>query len=341
MAAAAAEALPPPGVAVGAAKLLDEGFDSGPQAADGYLSAHDRGEAVLQDQRRIEILDLQEPLGSLFQSFLGDQSDNFARQRDYPVAGRFAFYHLKDAVDGRLFEVGKVHRDLGQTAHQEACTLHKAHAAVREAHCLGDLLGDVDVGRVEEDVISDEKFARAHHRGACRGMHAGLAKVRTARGVGRDLGADAFELAAADILQPLSFRSPRCGFVEIHGNLEALPYLFANVVRHGHAIFDSDAVDGDERNYIGCPHAGMRAGMSVQVDEFRGLTDAADGGFLNRFALADQSNHAAIVVGVHLAVQQVDAGHFHGVEDGVNFGLIAAFGEIGNTFDERGHNGEE
>jgi hypothetical protein len=69
------------------------------------------------------------------------------------------------------------------------------------------------------------------------------------------------------------------------------------------------------------------------------LADAADGGLLNRVAFANESDHATVVVGIHFAVEQIDARHFHGVNDGVNFGLIAAFGEIGNTFDERGHNG--
>ncbi len=74
---------------------------------------------------------------------------------------------------------------------------------------------------------------------------------------------------------------------------------------------------------------------------FRSLAHAADGGFLNGLALAGQSNDAAIVVGVHFAIEQVDAGHLHGLDDGVNFGFVAAFGEIRNAFDERGHKGEE
>ena len=64
----------------------------------------------------------------------------------------------------------------------------------------------------------------------------------------------------------------------------------------------------------------------------------ANGCFLNGFALADNRNDAAVVVGVHFAIQQVNAGHFHGVDDGVNFGLVAAFGEVGDAFDQRGHN---
>jgi len=83
----------------------------------------------------------------------------------------------------------------------------------------------------------------------------------------------------------------------------------------------------------------MGASMCGQIDQFGSLPHAANGGFLNGFALANQSDDAAVVVGVHFAVEQVDAGHLHGVDDGVNFGFIASFREVRNTFDERGHNG--
>ena len=111
------------------------------------------------------------------------------------------------------------------------------------------------------------------------------------------------------------------------------------MIGHGDAVFDGDAFDGNERDHVGGPHARMGSRVVVEIDEFRRLADAADGGFLNGFALAHQCDDAAVVVGVHLAIEQVNAGHFHGVDDGVNFRLVAAFGEIGNAFDERGHNG--
>ena len=85
----------------------------------------------------------------------------------------------------------------------------------------------------------------------------------------------------------------------------------------------------------------MRASVDVQIDQFSGLAHAADGGLLNGFALADQSDDAAVVIGVHFAVEQIDAGHLHGVNNGVNFRFVAAFGKIRNAFDERGHKGEE
>ena len=222
-------------------------------------------------------------------------------------------------MNGRLLEVGEIHRHLGQAAHQETRAFYEAHAAIRKTHRLSNFFGDVDVGRVEKHVISDEEFARADDRGARCGMHTGLAEIRAACGVGGDLGADAFELAAANIFQALSFGDSGGGFVEIHGNLVALPDLLTNVAGHSHAVFNGDAVDGDEGNYVGRAHARMRARMDIEVDDFSGFAHAADGGFLNGFALAHESNHAAIVVGVHFAIEEVDAGHLHRVNDGVDF----------------------
>jgi hypothetical protein len=40
------------------------------------------------------------------------------------------------------------------------------------------------------------------------------------------------------------------------------------------------------------------------------------------------------VVGVHLPVEKINAGELHGFDDGIDFGGVAAFGEIGNTFYE-------
>ena len=77
----------------------------------------------------------------------------------------------------------------------------------------------------------------------------------------------------------------------------------------------------------------MRSGVVVEIDEFGRLAHAANGCFLNGFALAHNRNNAAVVIGIHFTIQQVNARHFHGVYDGVNFGLVAAFGEVGNTFD--------
>ena len=75
--------------------------------------------------------------------------------------------------------------------------------------------------------------------------------------------------------------------------------------------------------------------MLGQVDQFGSLADAANGSFLNRFTPTHQSDNAAIVVRIHFAVQQVDAIHLHGFDNGIHLGLVAAFGKIRNAFNQR------
>ena len=103
MAPAAAAALPPPGVAVGAASCSINGSDTSGKTADGRLAAHDRCEAVFKYERGIEVLRLQEPLGGLLQSQFRNQSHNLARYRNNAVARCLSLHKLEDAVDGRLF----------------------------------------------------------------------------------------------------------------------------------------------------------------------------------------------------------------------------------------------
>ena len=111
------------------------------------------------------------------------------------------------------------------------------------------------------------------------------------------------------------------------------------MARHGDAVFNSDAIDRDKWHDIGCAHARVRALMLGEIDQLRGLAYAANGGFLNGLALADQRNHAAVVVGIHLAVEKIDAGDFHGFDNGIDFGRVTAFGKIRNAFDKSAGHG--
>ena len=130
----------------------------------------------------------------------------------------------------------------------------------------------------------------------------------------------------------------RCGgLVEIHRNLIALPDLGADVARHGDTILDARALDRNEGNHVGRTHARMRALVSVQIDQLGGLAHATNRRFLNRLALPHQRDHAAVMVGVHLAIEQVHAVHPHGRNNGVHLGFIAALGEIGYTFNQCRH----
>ena len=159
-------------------------------------------------------------------------------------------------------------------------------------------------------------------------------------GLLKNFFAQAFELAFADIFEVGALGALRRSFVEINGNAVALPDFAANFFRERDAVFDRDAFDGNERHYVGRAQARVRAGVAREVDQFGGFADAAKGRFGDGVGLAREGNHAAVVVGVAFAVEQKNAGHFaHGRHDGVDFGGIAAFGEIRNAFDETFHRG--
>ena len=79
------------------------------------------------------------------------------------------------------------------------------------------------------------------------------------------------------------------------------------MARHCNAVFDRHAFDGNEGHDVGRSHARVRALMLGQIDQLGGLSDPTDGGLLNGFAFAHQRDDAAVVVGVHLAIKQVDA----------------------------------
>ena len=153
----------------------------------------------------------------------------------------------------------------------------------------------------------------------------GLAEIGLAGGIGGDLGANAFELAAANVLEILPLGSRRGRLVKVDGNLEPLPDFRSDVARHGDAVFDGDAIDGDEGHDIGRTHSWMRTLMFGEIEQLRGLPYPADGGFLNGFAFADQRDHATVVVGVHFAIEKKDAGNLHGVDNGIDLRLVTAF----------------
>jgi hypothetical protein len=169
-------------------------------------------------------------------------------------------------------------------------------------------------------------------------VHAGLAEIGLARPVGGNLVANSLELTAPHIFKILSFGHGRGGLVEVHRNSVALRNFRSHVPSHDHAVFQRDAVNGNEGNHVGGTHAGVRALVAGQVDQLGGLSHAANRGLLDGLPFANQRNHRAVVVGIHLAVEQEDAGDPHGFDNGVDFGYIAAFREIGNAFNNRaGH----
>jgi len=118
-------------------------------------------------------------------------------------------------------------------------------------------------------------------------MDARLAEIGLAGGVGGDFVADALELAAANIFQILPLGRGGGGFIEIDRNLEAAGDFCTDVAGHGHAVLEGDAVNGNEGDDVGGPHARVSALVMGEVDQLRSLAGAADGGLLNGFPLAN------------------------------------------------------
>ena len=113
-------------------------------------------------------------------------------------------------------------------------------------------------------------------------MHVRLAEIGHARGIGGDFVANALELASANVLKILARGRGGGGLVEIDRNLETLPDFGSHMPRHRHAIFESNTVNRDERNHVGCAHPRVRALVARQINQLGGLAHTANHGFLNR-----------------------------------------------------------
>src|SRR4051794_17827139 len=240
-------------------------------------------------------------------------------------------------MNGGLLEVGQVHGYLGLSAHQKPRCFHKAQTARREANCLSDFFGDVNVRSIQENVVRDKKLARPDYAGSRGLVQPTFAEVWLSGWDGNDLLANDFELSSTNILEILPLRRS-CGcFVEVNRNLKTLPDLLANVPRHGDTVFNADTFDRDEWDDVGGAKTGMCAFVCIQIDQLRGPANAANRRFLNRLALANQRDHAAVVISIHFAIKKENAVDFHRSDDRVNFRFVASFRKIRNAFDEGLH----
>ena len=172
-------------------------------------------------------------------------------------------------------------------------------------------------------------------------MHARLSEVWPARRIGRNLRPDPLELSPPNVLQTLPLGRGGGRLVQINRNLKPLPNLRAHVASHGHAVFNRHAINRNERHYVGRAHPRVRPLMLGQVNQLRGLPDPANRGFLNGVALAHQRNDAAVVIGVHLPIQQKNARDLHRLDNRVDFRLVPAFGKIRNAFNQSGRHTRE
>src|SRR5207249_2164543 len=119
-----------------------------------------------------------------------------------------------------------------------------------------------------------------------------------------------------------------------------LPNLLTDVARYSYTIFNGHAFDWNKRYNIGGAKPWMSSLMLIQINQLGRLADTPNHSFLNWFALAYQGDHAAVVVGIHLAVEEVHPIEFHGFNDGINFGFVPAFREIRDALHQSLHKRE-
>ncbi len=162
-----------------------------------------------------------------------------------------------------------------------------------------------------------------------------IAAIRLALGCGSHLFKQGFKLAAANVLEVHAVGPPGGRFIVVDRDLQLAPDPLAQTLGELYAVLQRHSLDRDERHNVRGADARVRAPMHREIDERNRRFHAAESGFGNGRGRAHEGQHAAIVVGIRLAVEQYHLGHGHdALHESVDFGCVAAFGEIGNTLNE-------
>src|SRR6185312_2355651 len=165
-----------------------------------------------------------------------------------------------------------------------------------------------DVGGIEVDVVGDEELAGADHGGAGGGVKPAVrkreAEVGSAVRVDLDLFPHALELTLANVFQAAALGAACGRLIEVDGDLIATPDLGSGPLRQADTVLQRGTFEGDKGNYVGGAEAGMSALVAAQVNALGGEADGAHGGFRHRLRLAGNGDDGAIVVVIHLAVEQ-------------------------------------
>jgi len=239
-------------------------------------------------------------------------------------------------MERRLLGVDEVHRDLCLPVDLEAESLHVLQATDGSAHRLGDFLGHRHVRRgAEVYVVGDEEGARADGDRAGGGVHGRRTEVGRALWRLPDLGANAFELAAAHVGEVLAVGARRGALVEEDGDAELAPHALAERAREGDAVLHRCAFERDEGDDVGGAHARMLAGVGGEIYVRSGGRNAREGRIGDRVDRRDEGDDAAVVTRVGARVEDVCPRHAgDGVADGGDDLGAAALTEVRNALDE-------
>ena len=138
MAPLAAAALPPPGIAVGAASCSMNGSIPArkpPTAILPLITAASRFSRISEESK---FSTCRNHSAACSKARFGIRPTISLETGNDAVARGLALHKLKDAMHRRLLKIGQVHRNLRQAAHQKSRCLDEAQPAGGKAHGLGD-----------------------------------------------------------------------------------------------------------------------------------------------------------------------------------------------------------
>ncbi len=169
-------------------------------------------------------------------------------------------------------------------------------------------------------------------------MHFRLAYVRLPLVIFLQLFLHSFELSAPHIFQVHVFRLGRRRFIEEDRNSVPFPDFISHIPRQRHAIIQGDALHRNKRHHIGSANSRMRTLVNIHVNQFHRFARAQNRRLGHRIRLPRQSNHAAIVIRVHLMIQHPNSRHrAHGLDQRMHLGLIAPLTKIWHTLNQSSH----
>ena len=286
----------------------------------------------------VEVTGLQVELGAVDHGLGGGEAHDLAVHDIGAVALGQGPDHLIDHVQGGVLVVDHVHGHLGDAPvlHHEAHGLAAAEAAGGAADDLGDLLGDLHVGGGQVDVEGHQRHAGADGGDAGGGVNLPLAEVGSPVGL-EQLLRHTLELALAAGGQVAALGPGGGVLIQEGGYLQLVPDALAQAAGQLHALLHGHVLGlGDEGDHVGGAHALVLALVLGHVDDLGGLLSELKGDLLDGVDIADEGEHAAVVVAVGLGVEEGAARHALGdLHQGIvgSLVLLLAAAEIGDALD--------
>ena len=276
----------------------------------------------------------------MLQRFLRNESHDFASGDTHAVALGLASHGFKDQFYRGLFEIGEVHRNLCLVSilQKNAHGFDVPETATGEPDTPGDLLRNGNIGCIQVDVISDQRFPGAYGRRACRRMDSRFAKVGLSVRVGSDFIAQSFELSSPNVFKVRSAGNGGCGLVKVNRNVEFFRDLTADVLCNLHAGVQCDAANRHKWNNVRRPHPRVPAFMLCEIDVADRRFDAPKRRLPNGLGRANDCDNRAIMIRIHLPAEQVHVTHGRdGIDNGVHHFGAASFTKVGHAFDNSVH----